>query len=373
MDGVDAVLVDVRGESLTTRAAYGYPYPAELRRRLLSVVGEPESTSVHEIATLNVEIGCCFATAVDALLAGADVPAAQLVAIGSHGQTLRHSPDTSPAYSWQIGDPATIAARTGVTTVADFRSTDVALGGQGAPLLPALHAALFRRPGVDRAVVNVGGIANVTLLPADLAKPVTGYDTGPGNCLMDEWCTRHRGQPYDEGGAWAATGTAHGPLLASLMDDPYLSRPPPKSTGRETYNLRFLEAHLDRASAATLPPADVQATLLQFTACSIARAIEKAAVNGPEWLGVCGGGVHNTALLRALRHLLPHVAIESTAASGVDPDMVEATAFAWFAARRLADRPLDLTTASPPRRLVLGAVYPANAQAPPSGASGARY
>lgn len=361
MDGVDAVLIELRRGGINTRASLTLPYPEAVRARLKAAIANPDSVALHEIATLHVTVGQCFADALEALLDAAAVSVSDVVAVGSHGQTLRHSPDTRPAYSWQIGDPATIAARAGVTTVADFRSTDLAHGGEGAPLLPALHASLFRVDGKDRAVLNVGGIANLTVMPGDLQAPLLGYDTGPGNCLMDLWCERHLSRPFDENGEWAAGGNVVEALLASLLSDDYLSRPAPKSTGREHYNMRFLETHLERCGATKLPARDVQATLLAYTVETVADATRTACASVPEWLGVCGGGVHNAALMAALQRALRQTQVESIAALGVDPDMIEATAFAWFAALRVAGQPVTLTTAPGVRALVLGAVYPANA------------
>jgi anhydro-N-acetylmuramic acid kinase len=257
-------------------------------------------------------------------------------------------------FTLQVGDPSVIAERCGIDVVADFRRGDVAAGGQGAPLLPALHAMLLAVPGRTRVVLNMGGIANITVLAAD--GRVLGFDTGPANGLMDAWCLRHRGEAFDRNGAFAAAGCVDEALLQALLADTYFALPPPKSTGREYFHLAWLEAH---PGVASLPPADVQATLLEVTACSVAAAIRAHASDAQDVLA-CGGGVHNPLLMHRLEALLAPRCVISTAACGIDPDYLEATAFAWLARQRLLGRPGNLpavTGAHGPR--VLGAVYAA--------------
>lgn len=293
------------------------------------------------------------AVAALALLARAGVAAAGVRAIGSHGQTLRHRPDAQPAFSLQVGDAARIAERTGIATVADFRRRDIAAGGQGAPLMPAFHAAVFADPARDVAVLNLGGIANLTLLPAGGA--VRGFDTGPANALMDDWCLRHAGAPFDRDGMLAASGRIDPALLARLLEEPYFARPAPKSTGREVFQHAWLAARLPTGLAV----ADVQATLLELTVHTVADALRRE-LPGCARLLVCGGGARNSRLMARLVQALPGLAVESTAAGGIDPDHVEAAGFAWLAWRRLQLLPGNLpsVTGAAGER-VLGAIHPA--------------
>jgi anhydro-N-acetylmuramic acid kinase len=282
---------------------------------------------------------------------------AAVKAIGSHGLTVRHQASGAYPFSLQIGDPNRIAHITGITTVADFRRRDVAAGGQGAPLVPVFHAAAFRSAEENRVVLNLGGIANITVLPADPASPVIGFDAGPGNGLLDFWMQRHKGQNYDTGGAWAARGRVIPDLLRALRDEPYFSLPPPKSTGKELFNPSWLGGKI-RDFAAT-EPVDVQATLAELTALSVAEAIGQYASETRRLL-VCGGGTHNADLLGRLR-LLVGCPVESTEKFGIAPDWVEAMAFAWLARQTLLGQPgnlMEVTGANTP--VVLGGIYPGN-------------
>jgi len=292
-----------------------------------------DQSPLQDVARMDVEIGRLFARAANELLRAEGKTRADIQAIGSHGQTVAHQPGTTTPFTVQIGDPNIIAHETGIVTVADFRRMDVAAGGQGAPFAPAFHAFQFRRQGTDRAVLNIGGIANVTMLPADSSQPVIGFDTGPGNGLMDDWAGRHRGTSFDEGGGWAASGTVCEPLLYALLENDYFALPAPKSTGRDDFNLAWLDQRL-KMLAVTPADVDVQATLLQLTARTIADAINTQLPDGSGVL-VCGGGVHNPVLMDALRTALPKMHIGSTADAGVDPDSVEAVTFAWLAKCRL--------------------------------------
>jgi anhydro-N-acetylmuramic acid kinase len=296
-------------------------------------------------------------------LADSGIGAASVAAIGSHGQTLRHRPEARPGddgapYTLQLGDPNTIAERTGIRTVADFRRRDVAAGGHGAPLLPALHAALLQSDAEDRAVLNLGGIANLTLLPRAGASghgEVRGFDTGPANGLMDAWCLRHRGASFDRDGAFAATGRIDDALLARLRADPWFALPPPKSTGRDQFHLGWVESQLRGNET----PQDVQATLLALSAHTVADALH-ATQPATARVIACGGGVHNRALMAALADALPGCVVESSAAHGLDPDAVEAMGFAWLARQTLHGLPGNLPSVSGakgPR--VLGGIYPA--------------
>lgn len=362
-DGIDVAAVDLRGAQVELVAGRTYPWDDRLRAQILRVSQQEPLISLDEFGELETAVADAFAEAALKLIEDFALDRSALRALGSHGQTLRHRPSGPRPFTLQIGDPSRIAERTGCTVVADFRRRDVAAGGQGAPLVPAFHRAVFTAEGEPRAVLNIGGIANLSLLggsapsPAEGAQaPVLGFDCGPGNGLMDAWCLRHRGQAYDAGGAFAAEGEVDPCLLRRLLDDPYLAAPPPKSSGRDRYHLAWLESQMAGVPAA---PADVQATLLEFTAASIAQALERWQPQGRRLL-VCGGGVHNAQLLSRLGALLPGRIVESTAAHGVDPDFVEAMTFAWLARETLAGRPGNLceaTGARGPR--VLGGVWPA--------------
>ena len=353
VDGIDAVVVRFGEQTVNLLAAHSHPYPAPLRERLLEAIRHPAGTTIDEIGALETEVGEAFRDAALAVKEMSGQRRSDIKAIGSHGQTLRHQPDGRPRFTVQVGDPSIIATGTGITTVADFRRQDLALGGQGAPLVPPFHEWLFGHAASGTTVIaNIGGVANITILPAD-GSPVRGYDTGPGNTLMDAWIRRHRKAPYDAEGAWAASGKVDDSLLARLLRDDYFRRPPPKSTGFERFNLGWLDQH-DPAGA---DPADVQATLLELTARSLTNAIGTSAPDCAS-LFVCGGGTHNLTLLERVRSLLPGTTVESTASRGLDPDWVEASAFAWLARERMSGRTGNLpevTGAS--RQSPLGAVY----------------
>jgi anhydro-N-acetylmuramic acid kinase len=330
-----------------------YPWDEALRARILRVSQHEPLVSLDEFGELDTAVAEAFAAAALQLIQDFGLDAGAIQAIGSHGQTLRHRPSGPLPFTLQVGDPSLIAERTSCRVVADFRRRDVAAGGQGAPLVPAFHRAVFADPAEARAVLNIGGIANLSLLGQG---PVLGFDCGPGNGLMDAWCLRHRGQGFDAGGAFAAEGRPDPALLARLLADDYLALEPPKSSGRDRYHLAWLEAQFE---GRTLAPADVQASLLEFTAASIAQALQRWQPQGRRVL-VCGGGVHNPRLMARLAALLPDREVESTAAHGVDPDFVEAMTFAWLARETLAGRPGNLceaTGARGPR--VLGAVWAA--------------
>jgi anhydro-N-acetylmuramic acid kinase len=355
-DSIDAVLVRFREGKPHTLACHAHPWPHALRERMLAVAQGEAALDLDDWGRLDVEIGQQFAEAALHLLDRAGTTAAAVRAIGSHGQTLRHRPGGEHPFTLQLGDPSVIAERCRIEVVADFRRADVAAGGQGAPLLPAVHAMLLGVPGLTRAVLNLGGIANLTVLAADGG--VRGFDTGPANGLLDAWCLRHRGEPFDRGGAFAARGRVVPELLDALLADPYFALPPPKSTGREYFHLDWLAT---RAPPAILAPADVQATLLELTVRSVTAAVMQHAPEATEVLA-CGGGVHNERLMQRLGETLAPRRLDSTTSCGVDPDFLEATAFAWLARQRLLQLPGNLpavTGARGPR--VLGAVYSAPA------------
>ncbi|KAF1710828.1 anhydro-N-acetylmuramic acid kinase [Pseudoxanthomonas sacheonensis] len=352
-DGIDAALVRFEPQC---ELVFGrtYPWDATLRARLIALGQGGEATSLDELGELDTTLARAFADAAMQAIADSGTDRNQVRAIGSHGQTVRHRPESSAAFTWQMGDGNVIAEHSGITTVADFRRRDVAAGGHGAPLMPAFHAAMLRSPDEDRAVLNLGGIANFTLLPR--AGEVRGFDTGPANALMDAWYERHTGQAFDADGAFAASGTVDAGLLARLLDDPWFALPPPKSTGREQFHLRWLES---QKGAEGPSPADVQATLLELSAITVADALRATQPGTARVLG-CGGGVRNAALMARISANLPGVVVESTAAHGLDPDYVEAMGFAWLARETLAGRPGNLpsvTGAKGPR--VLGTIYPA--------------
>lgn len=357
MDGVDAALVTISSAQCKTEAALTYPYPPSLRQRLLHAIDPDTRLSLHELATLNIEVGEVFAEGAIAVLARANCAPEMLVAIGSHGQTLRHAPRADQPYSLQIGSPATIAARTGILTVADFRAMDIAYGGEGAPLVPAFHEWTMGNSNENRVVANIGGIANLTFLPATRDSALVGYDTGPGNCLMDVWCSSQQGTAFDADGAWAASGICCEALLHALLEHPYFLVPPPKSTGREVFNFAYLEKILARPEFAVLKPADVQATLATLTAETLAREVEGWVGDGPARVLVCGGGARNRHLMATLAARLTPLPVTSTSALGIDPDMVEACAFAWLAYMRISARAVRLTTGAQARSVILGATY----------------
>lgn len=356
MDAVDAVLVDLSAMPRLL-ASHSLTHDPALKARLLALA-QPGPDELDRLGELDVELGRHFAACALALLAQAGVPATTVRAIGSHGQTVRHRPQGDFPFTLQIGDPNVIAETTGITVVADFRRRDMAAGGQGAPLVPAFHEALFRSTQEDRVVLNLGGIANISVLPASATASVYGFDTGPANVLLDGWCFRHTGQAYDADGQWGRAGQVQPALLAALLAHPYFQRPAPKSTGREDFHLAWLETVLAEHDE-TFTPVDVQATLTELTARSVAEAIQREHVARGRLL-VCGGGAYNGFLLARLAALLPDMVVESTLAHGLPPTWVEATAFAWLAQRTLAGRPGNLpavTGARGPR--ILGGIYPA--------------
>ncbi|MDX1517072.1 MAG: anhydro-N-acetylmuramic acid kinase [Woeseiaceae bacterium] len=352
MDGVDAVLAAFGEQTVTLAGTCKRDYPDELRQRLRQTVTEPQRATADELGTLDAWVGQCFSAAARTLMSRAGVDKTDVRAIGSHGQTVLHQPHGEHPFTLQIGNPAVIAATTGIDTVADFRRSDMALGGQGAPLVPIFHDWLFRETGTTRGVLNIGGIANVTVLPQG-TDDVSGFDTGPGNTLLDAWIGQHDGSPYDDGGRWAATGSVDDALLARLLADPYFALPPPKSTGTDYFNLAWLERYLPDGLAAP----DVQATLVELTAASVADAVDRWAPATSQ-IFACGGGVHNAQLIERLRARLQARPVDTTAALGLDPDWVEATAFAWLAMRRVHGETGNLPSVTgASRATVLGAVY----------------
>ena len=361
LDGVDGVLAQAEGcSALLSRGHAHQAFAPALREELLQL-NRSGPDELHRAALAANALVAVYADVVAQLLASAGMLASEVSAIGAHGQTVRHRPQEfdNHGYTVQLINGALLAERSGIDVVCDFRSRDVAAGGQGAPLVPAFHAACFARPGQHIAVLNLGGIANLTLLRAN--GDVMGFDTGPGNLLMDLWCQRHHNQAYDEGGRWAATGRVDEALLLSMLTEPYFARLPPKSTGRDLFDAAWLDRQLaQRPESATQNPAKIMATLTELTARSVVQALQQHASGTAELL-VCGGGAFNARLMSRLADLMgAAVRVRSTDAVGVAPDQVEALAFAWlasaFVARRAGNLPA-VTGAAGPR--VLGALYPA--------------
>jgi anhydro-N-acetylmuramic acid kinase len=357
MDGIDAGLFEIGETTCTTKATLTQEYPGALRTELLHASRNPGSCDVDTIGRLDNWVGECFMQAAEALIARNNVDKSLIRAIGSHGQTIRHQPRSDRPFTLQIGDPNVIAAGTGLTTVADFRRRDMALGGEGAPLATAFHKWFLANPEESRIVLNMGGIANITVLPAGEGT-VFGFDTGPGNTLLDAWIQSRKNSRFDGNGLWGDSGRVSAELLAALLDDPYFRSSPPKSTGFEYFNLAWLQKGIAEVSKLeSIWDEDVQATLTALTATTIADAVRKYAPATRRVLA-CGGGVHNAGLMRRLKEQLPSVAVESTAGYGIAPEWVEAATFAWLAKRCLDGEPgnlPDVTGATRPT--VLGGVY----------------
>lgn len=350
LDGIDAALLDLSGAAPRLLATYFEAYPAELKAALLAL-HHPAANELHQAQLLGNELARRYAAATAALLQNANFAATQVRAIGCHGQTVRHRPDAG--YTLQLGNAALLAELSNITVVSDFRSRDIAAGGQGAPLVPAFHHKVLRHPDIHRVIVNIGGISNLTDLPPGRA--TTGFDCGPGNLLMDAWIGQHLGQPYDLGGAWAASGKPIPALLQSLLEEPFLHATPPKSSGRDLFNMAWLSQHLHGNE----PPADVQATLLELTAHAISDSISRFC-RGAEEIYLCGGGAHNQALVQRLAAALPACRIQPTDHLGMGADWLEAIAFAWLAQQTLHCRSANLPEVTGARHpCILGAIYQA--------------
>ena len=362
VDAVDAVAlqlpqasaaphVPVPGSAGTTLAWCSLPIPAGLRTELRALT-RSGGDELERAAGAALEITEIYARAVAELLAQGPFQA-PVLGIGAHGQTVRHRPGAG--FTIQLLDGALLAERCGLPVVCDFRSGDIAAGGQGAPLVPAFHRELFGGTGQRRAVLNIGGISNLTFIEAD-GTLAAGFDTGPGNTLLDQWFQRHRGGPFDDGGRWGRSGAVLPALLQACLREPYFDLPAPKSTGTETFHADWLGERIAESDSSRADPADIQATLLELTATTIAAAL--AAHHGSDELLVCGGGVHNLALLERLAEMCAPTPVVSTAQLGIEPQAIEAAAFAWLAAQRIDARPVELggvTGASGAR--VLGALY----------------
>tara|TARA_B100000508_G_C11451862_1_gene274539 strand:- start:471 stop:1583 length:1113 start_codon:yes stop_codon:yes gene_type:complete len=354
IDSVDAALVDLSDKRPKLIEYYHHDIPDDIRQAIAALC-QPGENGVNRLGQADVMIGKLFADAAIALLKKAKLSEKDIVAIGSHGQTVRHHPCTNPAFTTQIGDPNTIAAKTNITTVADFRRKDVANGGQGAPFVPAFHQVI-RYSEKTHVMLNIGGIANLTYLPQNADEPIIGFDTGPGNTLLDAWCQKHQGKACDVDGKWASGGTVDEKLLAIFLDDVYFKKEGPKSTGREYFNEFWLERNLN-VFGKKISPQNIQTTLTELTAVSAANAIQSISDNSAEVI-VCGGGVHNKYLMSRLQHELAPRKVESSANFKLDPDGIEAMAFAWFAKQTLDKKKVDLTRITGAKKpAVLGGIY----------------
>lgn len=354
LDGIDVVLAAINESVVAQQASLSYPIPVAIKEDILAIC-QGQTLTLSQLGQLDTRLGRLFADAVLALMRQENVQLTDIVAIGCHGQTVWHEPTGEAPNTLQIGDNNQIAAHTGVTVVGDFRRRDMALGGQGAPLVPAFHHALLAHPVERRMVLNIGGIANLSLLAPGV--PVRGYDTGPGNMLMDAWIWRQCGKPYDKDAQWASEGKVLLPLLQNMLSDPWFALPAPKSTGREYFNYGWLERHLARFQG--LRPQDVQATLAELTAVTIAEQVLLS--GGCERLLVCGGGARNPLLMARLAALLPGTEVSTTDAAGISGDDMEALAFAWLAWRTMSGLPGNLPSVTGAcEATVLGAIFPAN-------------
>ena len=356
LDGVDAVLARFDGAHTEVIHHCSAPFPDNLRAELLALnTSGPDE--LHRAALASNALARCYARVVETLLTQSATPSETVRAIGAHGQTVRHRPQEfdGTGYTLQLNQPALLAELSGINVVADFRSRDVAAGGQGAPLVPPFHEAFFGRPDHALAVLNIGGISNLTVLKPQSSTPVLGFDCGPGNALIDGWCQRHTGHTFDHAGQWAAGGSIHKALLQSWLDEPFFTKAPPKSTGRDLFNTSWLEQHL--AGHAGVAAQDVQTTLTELTALSCAQALD-AALPACQQLIVCGGGALNTYLMQRLQAHLPHCMVQSSQNRGLPPLQVEATAFAWLARQTCTGQTGSLPTVTGAQGArILGAIY----------------
>ena len=344
VDSVDVVLCRIDAQACLLEASYAHPFPQALKEEIVEMIAS--SCTLSQTGVLDHRLGLLFAEAVDRLLAQEGRRAEEIRAIGSHGQTLWHQPEGEYPFTMQLGDPTIIAAHTGIPVVADLRRMDMAYGGSGAPIAPAFHRFIFKNIENGVAVVNIGGIANITLLD----DPVIGYDTGPGNMLMDAWCMKHLGKSYDRDGAWASEGRVNYTLLERMLDDPYFAQKPPKSTGREYFNMAWLHSLLN-AQRSTLNASDVQRTLLELTTQSISNEVLR---HYPDILMLCGGGAKNSLLVERIAALMPNIEV------GImeHGDWIEAMMMAWMAYKRIEEEPVVLKDVTGARKdAVLGALY----------------
>ena len=358
LDAIDAVLIRIGDKGgLEVISMLTTKYPEHITGQLRNLISG-KTESLHALCSVDTELGEIYANVTLDLLSRSAYKPHDIMAIGCHGQTIRHQPDGRNPYSLQIGNPSVVTEKTGITTVADFRARDIAAGGQGAPLVPAFHRAVFSDPEQQRIIVNIGGIANITMLPQLKRKEtVSGYDTGPGNCLLDAWTLSCRGLNYDENGDWASSGQLDRTMLDSLLADKYFSKSSPKSTGTDYFNLDWLESTYPLATE--MNAEDVQATLAELSAHTIALHIIREGYDDNA-IYLCGGGVHNEDLVERLRRHLPNTSILTTEAIGLDPDYVEATAYAWLAWCTMERQAGNLPAVTGARHpVILGGIFPA--------------
>lgn len=356
IDGIDCVIVDFAQTPPALVGTHSEAIPSSLHQKIHALCAE-ETVSLIDLGETDVALGRVFANAVKQLLNKCNLNHRDILAIGSHGQTIKHHPTGQNRFTLQIGDPNTISYLTGICTIADFRRKDMAAGGQGAPLAPLFHQSYFSDSQVRRAVLNLGGIANISLLAHDSFELI-GFDTGPANVLMDGWINAKKNLPYDDAGQWARTGTVDQSLLHTLLEEPYLALPTPKSTGRELFNMRWLQAHL--AKFPLLRDEDVQATLLEYTAMSVANSVDwQTAQIGA--LFVCGGGAQNAYLMERLQALLTPITVASSSAANLDPQWVEGFLFAWLARNAWYGDPVDARSVTGSAQMtILGGIYEAD-------------
>jgi len=357
LDAIDVALIETSPTDKPHLIAHHTAeFSVDLQKALKALI-RSQSCQLCQLGELDIQLGDAYAEAILGLLKSSATPAVQIDGIGCHGQTVFHSPDSTYPFSMQIGNGNVIAEKTGITTVCDFRQRDIVNGGEGAPLAPAFHAAMFRSDSENRIIVNIGGISNISILAADCHSRLQGFDTGPGNTLMDTWIQQHHQLPFDNGGRWAEGGQINQTLLMQLKSDPYFSRQIPKSTGCELFNQNWLTQQLILANCENLDAQDIQATLLAFTVSTITDAIHQYA-SQTEKVYVCGGGAKNTALMQQLQDALGNIEVTTTASIGLDPQWVEAVAFAWLAEQNLQRNALDLRYVTGARSpSILGAVY----------------
>ena len=350
LDGIDAVLVDFSESNPAVISQFFLAYDEALKQAILAL-HQPTHNELHQAQLIANQLATQYALAVNSLLAQTEYSAADINAIGCHGQTIRHCPEHG--YTLQIGNAALLAELTGITVISDFRSRDIAASGQGAPLVPAFHDKILRHPEIHRVIVNIGGISNLTNLAP--SRETSGFDCGPGNLLMDAWCMQHLGKPYDTDGAWAASGKVLPELLQKMLNEAYFSLPPPKSSGRDLFNSAWLQCRLQGDEL----PEDVQATLTELTSLTIAQAIQQQCAGAQE-IYLCGGGAHNQTLRCRLAALLPDASVQTTNATGVNSDFLEAIAFAWLAQQNQQNLPANLPVVTGAKHpCILGAVYQA--------------
>lgn len=355
IDAIDVVLAQIDEQEIKVTAAHTHPIPITIKQAIFDLC-QPGENEIDRMGKLDHQLGSLFAEAANRLIEQSGVDPKQIKAIGSHGQTIRHRPDSDHPFTLQIANPALICQLSNITTVADFRRADMAAGGQGAPLVPAFHDALFSHATKDRVILNIGGMANISILPANENIAVSGFDTGPGNVLLNAWIAEHKQQPYDENGTWSSSYTYDQILLNSLLSHPYFKKQPPKSTGRETFDLSWINKVLSGLKA-SVKPGIVQSTLCELTARSITDAIKNHAPHTAEIL-VCGGGAHNRDLIARIESQ-SQLTVKLTDEFGIKADYVEAAAFAWFARQTLHMEPANLPSVTGAKHpVILGAIYP---------------